>query len=261
MESIWNKGIEKPVFDKLKQDIKTDVLVIGGGLAGLLCCYMLKNAGVDCVLVEADKICSGITKNTTAKITCQHGLIYDKMILRFGEDFARLYMDAQTKALENYRKMSQEIDCDFCEKDSFVYSKTNRKKIEKELRALEKINCPATFAKDLPLPFSVSGAVKIKNQAQFHPLKFAFGIAKNLPIFENTKVRELRPDGVICESGKIRAEKVIVATHFPFLNKHGSYFLKMYQHRSYVLALEDAPRVDGMYVDEDENNKLFEILI
>lgn len=257
MKSIWEEYKERPVFEKLKKDIKTDVLIIGGGITGILCAYMLKNAGVDCVLVEADKICSGITKNTTAKITCQHGLIYDKMISRFGEDVARLYMDAQLEALENYRRISNETDCDFCEKDSFVYSKTNRKKIENELRALEKINCPATFDEELPLPFSVAGAVKIENQAQFHPLKFAFGIAKNLLIFENTKVRELSPDGAICENGKIKAEKVIVATHFPFLNKHGSYFLKMYQQRSYVLALENAPLVDGMYVDEDDKGMSF----
>lgn len=257
MKSIWEEYKERPVFDKLEQDIKTDVLIIGGGMAGLLCAYMLKNAGIDCVLVEAHKICSGITKNTTAKITCQHGLIYDKMISRFGEDFARLYMDAQMKALDEYRNLSKEIDCDFCEKDSFVYSKTDRKKMEDEVQALEKIGCHATFEENLPLPFSVSGAVKIKNQAQFHPLKFAFEIAKNISIFENTKVCELRPDGVITENGKIKAEKVIVATHFPFLNKHGSYFLKMYQHRSYVLALENAPQVDGMYVDEDEKGMSF----
>lgn len=42
---------------------------------------------------------------------------------------------------------------------------------------------------------------------------------------------------------------MIVATHFPFLNKHGSYFLKLYQHRSYVLALDHAQNVQGMYVD------------
>ena len=79
MKSIWN-DIKKPKFNSLDGDIKTDVLIIGGGMCGLLCAYILKEAGVDCVIAEAKEICSGITNGTTAKITFQHGLIYDKII-------------------------------------------------------------------------------------------------------------------------------------------------------------------------------------
>ena len=86
MDSIWLKTAEKPRFDALNGNKKTDVLIIGGGIAGILCAYKLKSAGVDCMLVEADEICGGITKNTTAKITLGHGLIYDKIIKRFTED-------------------------------------------------------------------------------------------------------------------------------------------------------------------------------
>ena len=91
MESIWTKSAERPHFDTLKGDIKTDVLVIGGGLAGILCAYMLKNAGINCVLAEAERICCGTTENTTAKITFQHGLIYDKIIRKYGFEKAQLY--------------------------------------------------------------------------------------------------------------------------------------------------------------------------
>lgn len=257
MDSIWLEAVQRPHFDFLKQNVKTDVLIIGGGIAGILCTYMLQRAGVNCVLVEADKICNGITKNTTAKITLQHGLIYDQMIRRFGSETARLYLEAQKSALMQYRNMCQTIDCDFEESNSFVYSLNHREKIEKEVIALNKIGYPATFTQKLQLPFPVAGAVKIEHQAQFHPLKFIFSIAKDLPIFENTKILELQPDGTITNHGKIMAKKIIVTTHFPFLNKHGSYFLKMYQHRSYVLALENAPDVRGMYVDESEKGLSF----
>ena len=98
MKSVWSIETKASEFESLKGDIKTDVLIIGGGITGLLCAYMLKSAGVDCVLAEADKICSGITKNTTAKITYQHGLIYNEMINRFGADTARLYFEANQKA-------------------------------------------------------------------------------------------------------------------------------------------------------------------
>ncbi|MBQ7974191.1 MAG: FAD-dependent oxidoreductase [Clostridia bacterium] len=252
MSSIWTKEIDRPQFEELKQDIKTDVLIIGGGITGILCGYMLKKEGVDCVLVEADKICSGITKNTTAKISCIHGLICDKMIARYGKDVARLYMEAQTESLEQYRKLAEIINCDFETADSFVFTKKNRAKIEKEAAAFEKIGYPAVFSENLSLPFSIECAVGIKNQAQFHPLKLLFEIAKDITIYENTKVIEIRPDVIVTSGGKIKASKIIVATHFPFLNKHGSYFLKMYQHRSYVMAFENTPKINGMFVDENE---------
>ena len=105
MESVWEKTVSKPRFDALNGNKKTEVLIIGGGIAGILCAYKLKNAGVDCMLVEATEICGGITKNTTAKITLGHGLIYDKMIRRFGEDKARLYTKAQTKAIKEYARL------------------------------------------------------------------------------------------------------------------------------------------------------------
>ncbi len=57
--------------------------------------------------------------------------------------------------------------------------------------------------------------------------------------------------------GKIRADRFIVTTHFPFINRHGSYFLKLYQRRSYVLALEQAADVGGMYVDEARDGLSF----
>ncbi|MBQ3528892.1 MAG: FAD-dependent oxidoreductase [Oscillospiraceae bacterium] len=73
MDSIWVQDMPRVQFDTAKENINTDVLIIGGGIAGILCKYKLKNAGIDCTLVEATEICSGITKNTTAKITLGHG--------------------------------------------------------------------------------------------------------------------------------------------------------------------------------------------
>ena len=252
MRSLWTETTGKPGFECLKRDITADVLIVGGGMAGLLCAYKLKTAGVDCVLLEAGHICGGVTENTTAKITSQHGAIYHKLINKFGVESARGYLDANEKALSEYRTLCKSIDCDFEEKDAFVYSKDDPRVIEKELRALDAIGYPATYKKGLPLPFPTAGAVRFSRQAQFHPLKFAYVLAGGLRIFENTKVLELAPHAAVTANGTVRAKNIIVATHFPFLNKHGMYFLKMYQHRSYVLGLENAPNVAGMYVDEDD---------
>ncbi len=258
MNSIWTKETDKPQFQALLGDAKTDVLIIGGGIAGLLCAHFLKTSGVDCLLVEANEICAGTTQNTTAKITLQHGVIYDKMIKRFGVDRARLYLAAQKEALQKYRTLCADIPCDFETRDAYVYSRNDREKIEKEAEAYQKIGCDAEFTKHTELPFSVAGAVKVGKQAQFHPLKFLYAISKDLPVYEHTKVKEfLGQNVVLTNHGKIRAKKIVVATHFPLLNKHGGYFLKLYQHRSYVLALKNAPEIRGMYVDENEKGLSF----
>ena len=257
MDSIWIENVVRPAFPTMPGSLKTDVLIIGGGMAGLLCAHMLKKAGVDCILVEAKKICDGTTCGTTAKITLQHGLIYDKLIQQFGQEKAQMYLFAQQKALREFTRLCQSFACDYEKQDSFVYSVNDRAKIEKEIAALNSLGCKARFSNGEVLPFPVAGAVGVKNQAQFHPLKFAIEIAKNLPIYENTKVLELMPGKVLTNRGQISCKKIIVATHFPILNKHGSYFLKLYQHRSYVLALEGAQKVDGMYVDEDKKGLSF----
>lgn len=257
IKSIWWDGVQSPEFPKLTGSAKTGILIIGGGMAGLLCAYMLDQAGVEYMLVEQERICDGVTKNTTAKITAQHGLIYDKLIREFGIEKAKLYYEANAQAVEEYRRICQSIDCNFEDRDSYVYTLNDAEAIQNELRALKRIGAPASMSTPPDLPFRVLGAVKMPNQAQFSPLKFAFEISKSLKIFERTKVLELGKNEVYTTSGKIKAEKIIIATHFPMLNKHGGYFLKLYQDRSYVLALKNAPLVDGMYIDGSQKGLSF----
>lgn len=259
MKSVWSDTSKRPCFESLDQEINTDVLIIGGGMAGINCAYMLKAAGVECVLVEADVIGSGATKNTTAKITVQHGLIYDDLITKFGAPKAQTYLDANRMALGKYRQLCENIDCDFEEKDSFVYTLNDTDKIEKERRALLSLGYPAEVTNEIPLPLEIAGAIKCSHQAQFNPLKFIAAMAENLCIYEHTPVFEI--DGHTAMTGggkgKITAKKIIVASHFPFLKWSGAYFLKMFQHRSYVIALENAPDVQGMYVDEAQTGYSF----
>lgn len=257
MNSLWENIPKYSRFESLNQDLKTDVLIIGGGITGILCAYLLHQADVPYALVEAETVCSGITKNTTAKITSQHGLIYSKLIRRLGTERAKQYLQANEAALEQYRKVCGGIDCDFEKKDAYVYSLDSRKKIEKEAEALVQLGFPASFSDSLPLPFPVAGAVKFPNQAQFNPLKFVFSITEGLHIYEHTKVNELAGTTAFTRKGKIKAKKIIIATHFPFINKHGCYFLKMYQHRSYVLALENAQDTGGMYIDAAQKGLSF----
>jgi len=246
-----------PTFPPLKGDAKTDVLIIGGGMAGLLCAHFLHKAGVDYKLVEGGRVGGGVTKNTTAKITSQHGLLYQKLLRGAGAEKARMYLEANQRAIREFKRLSEEIDCGFEKKDAYVYSLRDRQAIEREVAALHAIDYHATFEEGTPLPFNIAGAVKFPRQAQFHPVKFMAGLAKELNIHEHTFVRELAPRLAVTPHGKIAAEHIVVATHFPFLNKHGGYWLKMYQHRSYALALEGAPDVGGMHLEEVEDGLSF----
>lgn len=257
MKSVWQANTKMPEFPKLDKDIKTDVLIIGGGIAGILTAYFLHQNGVKYVLVEKDRICSGTTQNTTAKITFQHGLIYQKILKSDGIVAAQKYLNANRSAFDKYAEMCRNIECGYEIKDNYVYSVNDRKQLESEMEALGRIGYKAEFSEHLPIPINSVGAVKFPKQAQFDPLKFISAIAGGLNIYENTFVREMIDNTAVTDRCRIKADKVIVTTHFPFINKHGSYFLKLYQHRSYVIALDNALNVNGMYVDENHKGMSF----
>ncbi len=250
MNSIWTETAPMPSFPALEGDTKTDVLVIGGGIAGLLTAHAMEEAGIPCLLAEAGRICGGVTKNTTAKITSQHGLIYGKLLKAFGRERAKRYFLANEAALRRYEALCQSIPCDFTREDSYVYSRFRPEALEAEMEALHILGIRVDFEEHPNLPIETVGAVHFPRQARFHPLKFLAAIAPGLNIREHTEVRALEGRTAITNRGRITAEHIIVATHFPVFNTRGLYFLKMYQDRSYVLALKGAADPDGMYLDE-----------
>lgn len=258
-QSIWHKTAKLPSFPRAEGKLQTDVLVIGGGIAGLLTAYRLQKAGVRCILVEKDRICSGTTGNTTAKISVQHGIIYSKILKNYGLSAAKIYLNANRAAVDSFFHICREwnIDCDLERRDSFLYTRADPKELIAEQKALERIGCPSDYSEKTELPFPVRGAIRVPDQAQFHPLKFLSALCRELPVYENTFVREMIGTTAVTDRAEIRAEKVIVCTHFPFLNKHGAFFLKLYQHRSYVIALENAQPVSGMYLDEQKTGLSF----
>lgn len=258
VKSIWQASNDLPQFDSLKEDIKTDVLIIGGGIAGILCAYMLKKEGVECVVAEGGRICSGTSAYTSAKITSQHGLIYQKLIKMYGMEFAKKYYLANESAVAKYREMCRGTDCDFEDKSNYIYSISSPSKIEDELCALEKIGASnAKLSISTDLPFKCCGAVEMKNQAQFDPVKFVNSIIGDIKIYEHTPIRAYDSNDFCSDRASIKAKSVIVATHFPIWNKHGMYWSKLYQNRSYFTAVKNTPCIDGMYMDEDTKGLSF----
>ncbi len=257
MESVWQQNINRKKHKILNGDIKTDVVIIGGGLSGLLCARELDARGINYALVEENVVLGGVSANTTAKITAQHSLIYSKLIREFSVEHARQYYKANMWALGEYKRLCENIDCDFEIKNNFVYSTNDKRKIDAEMSALMSIGAPAKYKKQLNLPISVIGAVMLPNQAQFNPLKFGLELSKKLNIYEHTRALSVDSRGVKTNRGRISAEKIIIATHFPFINSRGLYFMKMYQHRSYVLALKNAENICGMFIDEAKKGLSF----
>ncbi|EOU1465112.1 FAD-dependent oxidoreductase [Clostridium perfringens] len=259
MKSVWSESCKFRKREALNKDIKTDVLVIGAGIAGILTAYMLKQKGRDVVLIDAAEIASGNTKNTTAKITSQHDLIYSKLIAEFGEEKARQYAKANELAIKKYKEIIEDkrIECDFEEKPAYVYSLNEIDVLKEEVEAAKNLGIDAEFVDEANLPFKINGAVKFNNQAQFNPLKFLKGISNELIIYENTRALEIKENLVVTSGGNITANNIVVATHYPIMNAPGYYFMKMHQERSYVLALENTSEIDGMYIDLNKEGYSF----
>ena len=249
----------------LTEEISTEVAVIGGGLAGVLVAYQLQKQGVPVVVLECREVGSGMTKNTTAKITSQHGLIYRKLIMYKGEERAWEYARANQEAIDNYDNIIKElqIDCDYEIKPNYIYTLDDELKIRQEVESAQQLGLPAVFTRETILPFKVKAAIRFDQQAQFHPLKFLDAVAEQLTIYENTRVTEIHKDGlIVTDKGKIKAKKIVIATHYPFINVPGYYFFRLHQERYYLSALESHdmnPRfhLDGMYLDADPDGFTF----
>jgi glycine/D-amino acid oxidase-like deaminating enzyme len=127
-QSYWIDSIKDSSRDypPLSQDIKTDVTIVGGGIAGITCAYLLSREGLSVAVPEADRILRGATGHTTAKVTSQHRLIYDKLIRQMGKEMAQQYADANETAIKEIKSLteSMKIDCDFLSQPAFVFTES-----------------------------------------------------------------------------------------------------------------------------------------
>lgn len=260
MESIWKQQCTLEKRPSLQKDMQVQVVVIGAGLAGILTAYFLKKKGIEVLVLEANEIASGQTQNTTAKITSQHGLFYQKLIQKVGRDRAKAYALANEQAIYAYEQLivDEKIECYFERKSAYLYSQDEKQipKLQKEASVARSLGIDAHYieGKEITeLPFEVAGAVIFKNQAQIHPLEFINHIAANIPIYEKTKVLSVKNHLVVTNKGKVKAKHIVFATHYPFVNIPGFFFLRQHQERSYVLALKKQKELQGMYYSIDTN--------
>lgn len=265
-KSYWRDYKEISSFPQLQNNESTDIGVVGGGIVGIITAYLLAKAGKKVTLIDAGKLVDGVTGHTTAKITAQHGLFYFPLIKMAGEEQAKLYYQANLDGLGFIKNTAAElgIDCDFENKDAFVYANTEigAKLVEKEAEAYHQLGIEGGLAKgEVDLPFEVKEAVVMRNQAQFHPVKFLAGLVKELErlgvtIYEQTRAVKIlsKKDPVIQTENMshLSCNKVIVATHYPFNDEDGLYFSRLSISRSYVIAAKikgEMPK--HMYISTD----------
>ena len=245
--------------DPLAGDMEVPAVVIGAGLAGILTAYYLKQAGIRTVVLEADRIGSGQTKNTTAKITSQHNLIYDRLIRSFGGRMAEHYAMANEGAIGEYERLVLEkgIACDFVRCPAYLYSQDHPGLLKREAEVARSLGIRASFETECELPFPVAGVTRFEQQARFHPLKFLAEMAEEVEVYEQTKVLKVDDRRVETARGTVTAEHIVFAAHYPFINVPGYYFARMHQERSYVVALEGAERLEGMHLGIDQDGLSF----
>lgn len=259
MKSIWTESVSIPKRNPLSGNKRTEVVVIGGGMAGILTAFYLQRQGIHVVVLEANRIGSGQSGFTTAKITSQHNLIYQKLEKTVGKETARLYGRANQLAVEEYGKLigHYNIPCHYEETEAYLYSVQETEILRREAECARRLGLPASFTGETNLPFPIYGAVRFDRQAQFHPLEFLEAISAGLTVFERTRVLEVKGNEAITDQGVVKADQVVFASHYPFVNVPGFYFAKMYQEKSYVMEWKLENAFKGMYLGIDNQSYSF----
>lgn len=267
-KSLWREAYTAVLYPKLDQELRVDVVVIGGGITGLTTAYLLQKSGKRVAVIEKDTIGGGTTGRTTGKVSSQHSTIYHDFSERLGEKTARIYGQANQNAVELVEEIihTEDIPCEWHRQDNYIYT-TDPEQIEslkQEADTAAKIGLPSSFVTESPLPFPIVGAVKFTDQARFHSQKYVIGLATTIEkaggkIFEHSNVVSIRdgsPGSVRTKSGKIIADHIVVATNVPTLPlaARGAYCMLEYPTESYIVAGKPSQPFGGMYISPDKNN-------
>jgi glycine/D-amino acid oxidase-like deaminating enzyme/nitrite reductase/ring-hydroxylating ferredoxin subunit len=262
--SHWLATGEAPSFPPLERDVRVEVAVLGGGITGLTSALLLAQSGIQVALLEANAIGAGVSGHTTAKLTSLHGLKYERLAQRFGDDTAGAYGAANQAGIETIAQLIEAhgIDCDFRRRDNFTYSldPSEHPRLEREVETARRLGLPASLESELDLPLGVNGAVRFSGQADFHPYRYLTALASRAAelgaqIHERTRAVGIdgTPPRVRTEHGQtVRAARVIVATQVPFIER-GLFFARLEPKRSYALTARlrgDSPA--GMYLSTEE---------
>ena len=262
-KSLWTQTAPGRRFPVLSGDLTVDVAVVGGGVAGLTAAWLLRRAGKKVVVLEMNRLLSGQTGQTTAHLTELLDTPYSTLRSDFGEKGARMAAASSREAIEKIAGLIHElgVECGFQRVPMYRYAETDTQwsELEKEVVAAREAGLEARLTREVPLPYPVKGALRLDNQALFHPRAYLLAMAERLekegcPLFEETRVVEVHdgtPCRVVTDRGTVLATDVVEATTTP-LNR---VFLhtKLYPYRTYAVAGPlEGPLEAGLYYDSQE---------
>ncbi|MFJ6793943.1 FAD-dependent oxidoreductase [Streptomyces sp. NPDC091268] len=268
-DSYWMQTVDMPAYPSLMASAEADVVVVGAGIAGLSTAWELSRAGLRVIVLEAGRIAAGVTGHTTGKVTALHTSIYGQLRAQHGEEAARLYATSQSAALGRIVEVAEELgaDCELERRPAFTYCEDPEgvQALQEETEAARQAGLNATFVTETELPYPVAGAVRVDDQAQFHPLKYLRALADDLTargseIYENTRVTDLdegEPCRVSTNSGTaVTARHVVVATHHPVFD-HALLATRLTQHRDLVIAgpIPAGHDPGGMYITSEDGKR------
>ncbi len=259
---------EEPTYPRLNDDAETDVVIVGGGITGLTTAYLLKKSGLKVIVLEKHNLVSGTTGGTTGKVTSQHGLKYADLQARLGDETARLYGQANERAIDKIEQIikDEKISCYWSRADNYVYTTKpeNISSFKKEAEVAAGLGLPASFETKLDLPFAVTGAVKFANQAKFQAKDYVDGLAKAVDgqgshVYEDSEVigfDDGEPASVQTREAIVLAKHVVVATKVPAapLMARLSYCFYEFPTTSYIVATKIKTSLKGMYISPDEDH-------
>lgn len=267
--SLWMATVPTTAYPKLTPGTRVDVAILGGGIAGLMTAYFLKQAGKKVAIIEARRIASGTTGHTTAHLSIAHELVYHELIANFGKEKALDYAQANQEGIELVEKISrlEKIDCDFAPANEYIFDPagTSGDSVKREYEATKSLGLRTEFLTSAPLPFKTGAAIRYSRQAQFHPRKFLVQLAQKIDgggsyVFEQTRaldVIEGEPMTVKTDKGGLVADDVVIATLYPFLDR-GLYFARLNVYTSYVLAvLTDSEFPPDLFDSTEERSHYF----
>ena len=244
-KSIWLKDKKNNQVKELNKNIKTDILIIGGGITGLSTLYNLRNSNLDITLVDSNLVGCGVTSKSTAKINYLQEHIYYDIAFKYDLDKAKLYYDSQIDAINNIVNIvrKEKIDCNLEKVKSFVYTNDDKEidilKIEKQI--LEKFGSKVNEYINNNCKYAIS----VNDTYTFNPIKYLDSLKEiclkyHKNIYENTKIIKIKKvnNEYICytDKYKIKTNKIVIACHYPFFLLPFFMPIKSHIEKSYIMA-------------------------
>lgn len=261
--SPWLGRSREPGHPPVDRHIETELLVIGGGIAGVSTAYELLRLGAEVTLVEAERISSATTGNSSAKLSALQGAVYAQLSEDHDLATARSYARLNLEGLKSIRKIADEVSigCSLSEKTATSFAMTNDgvRRLENEEKAARKAGLQVTMTEHSDLPFLTKASLNLDGQAQFDPVAWTRGVADWIAanggsVHENTRIVDIPYENMARTDGgeTISFEKLVTATHLPSFDR-GPLSSVVVPSRTFVLAgtLDGSPP-QGMYLSVDE---------